>query len=38
MCQYAKFVERTPVIVTGFMADEIDDVSAELWNPDEFSQ
>lgn len=30
MCQYAKFVERTPVIVTGFMANEIDDALLEL--------
>ena len=30
MCQYAKFIERTPVIVTGFMADEIDDALSEL--------
>lgn len=30
MCQYAKFIERTPVIVTGFMTDEIDDALSEL--------
>lgn len=30
MCQYAKFVERIPVIVTGFMANEIDDALLEL--------